>query len=147
MPRQWSKYETQQYRALLVSCNNTEAVCKRAATRLVNQWRRRRARAALDGLARAEPMLVRGFKEGRKAWIDVYPAGGKRMRVTHEVLDGLHASSPPPIPLAAKRKCIAWRYIGTSRRCAIFANETGYRRPKTEAPPFRVRPLEGIFSR
>lgn len=147
MPHTWSKKDERRFRALLSRCNGATQTCARAAARRVNQLRRKRALAALDGLARAEPMLVRGFREGRKTWIDVYPAGGKRMRVTHEVLEGLHASAPPPIPAAARRKCIAWRYVGTSRRCAIFANETGYRRPKPEAPPFKLRPLEGIFSK
>ncbi len=59
-------------------------------------------------------------------------------------LDGL-SSIPPPIPAAARRKCVAWRYVGNSRRCEIFANETGHRRAK--APPFKLRPLEGIYSR
>mgnify|MGYP001459812358 CR=1 FL=1 len=46
---------------------------------------------ALNGLEKAEYMLTRGFKEGRKSWIDVMPAGGPRMRVTHEVLESLGA--------------------------------------------------------
>jgi hypothetical protein len=45
---------------------------------------------ALDGgLGGAEMMNTRGFKDGKRSWIDVLPAGGPRMRVTHEVLDGL----------------------------------------------------------
>jgi hypothetical protein len=43
----------------------------------------------LEGLSRAEMMNTRGFKDGRKSWIDVMPAGGPKMRVTHEILEGL----------------------------------------------------------
>lgn len=45
----------------------------------------------LEGLSRAEMMNTRGFKDGRKSWIDVMPAGGPKMRVTHEILEGLGA--------------------------------------------------------
>lgn len=40
-------------------------------------------------LNRLETMKTRGYKSGKRSWIDVLPAGGPRMRVTHEVLDGL----------------------------------------------------------
>ena len=84
-------------------------------------------------LERTEFLHTRGFKDGKRSWIDVMPGGGPKMRITHEILEGL-SSTPPPAP-SARRKCIAWRYVGSSRRCAIFADETGFRTAK--APLFK----------
>lgn len=45
----------------------------------------------MNGFERAEMLNTRGFKEGKRSWIDVMPKGGPRMRVTHEILEGLEA--------------------------------------------------------
>lgn len=50
---------------------------------------RQKRNASLAEFHRAEMMNTRGFKDGKKAWIDVMPMGGRKMRVTHEFLDGL----------------------------------------------------------
>ncbi len=102
------------------------------------------AHFGFGSLDRAEMLNTRGFKEGNRSWIDVMPPGGPRMRVTHEVL----GSIPPPVPPAARRKCIAWRYVGTGRRCALFADETGFRTAKPPAikpsRPLLFGPLDGF---
>jgi hypothetical protein len=60
----------------------------------VNKQRRTEGRA-LSGFARLfapEALETRGFKQGRRSWIDVKPRRGPRMRITHEVLEGLSGS-------------------------------------------------------
>lgn len=52
-------------------------------------------------LNRLETMKTRGYKSGKRAWIDVLPAGGPRMRVTHEVLEGTWKKAKTP---AERRK-------------------------------------------
>lgn len=67
---------------------------KRAKSNITRTCRERNSQVfELAGLSRAEMMNTRGFKDGRKSWIDVMPAGGPKMRVTHEILEGFGAIS------------------------------------------------------
>jgi len=42
----------------------------------------------LFGLGKAERMKAEAWKDGRKSWVDITPAGGPRMRVTHQIFAG-----------------------------------------------------------
>lgn len=37
------------------------------------------------GLAAAERMRAEAWRDGDRSWVDVTPAGGPRMRVTHQI--------------------------------------------------------------
>jgi hypothetical protein len=83
--------------------------------------RTREGAAPLEGLGRAEYMLTRGFKDGNKSWIDVMPARGPKMRVTHEILEGMLGETEAD--WVSRRTCIAWRYDAAGKRvCAIRGN-------------------------
>jgi hypothetical protein len=41
------------------------------------------------GLADPERLIVRGFQEGKKSWLYIWPPRGPKMKLTHEVLEGL----------------------------------------------------------
>jgi hypothetical protein len=96
----------------------------------------------LNGLEKAEYMLTRGFKDGKKSWIDVMPTHGPKMRVTHEILEGLGDSEQRGPQYAAwnklkeleakrdrdrwvaERTCVAWRYDAHGKRfCAIRGSD------------------------
>jgi hypothetical protein len=203
MPSAWSRKDERQYRHILSSCG-TSSRCRRIAAATVNKRRRAEGRA-LSGFGRffaPEALATEGFRQGRKSWILVKPHLGPKMRITHEVLEGLpfeHSrrameliheikepsscedlarnfgkaerafveamwseepavqriannalyqnwrrlsssclmrasrafeglgvSTPPPLPM---QNCIAWKYVGGQRKCAIWKHQTGHRKP------------------
>lgn len=56
---------------------------------LYNLGHRLRGSRGLSELERVRLLPVQGYRDGNKAWIDVFPPGGPRMRITHEVLPTL----------------------------------------------------------
>lgn len=73
----------------------TRRVLREARVRhTMAQARRRPISRGLNGLSAPERLIARAFQDGKKSWITIWPPRGPKMRITHEVLEGLGACRP-----------------------------------------------------
>jgi LPXTG-motif cell wall-anchored protein len=56
-------------------------------------------RTGIRGTGAVEPMESKAYKDGRFSWIDVYPRGGRPMRITHQIFGTQGAWSRRPEPI------------------------------------------------
>lgn len=87
-PSEWSQRKCwdEAHRMVLQSRKQLQTSLRQPPTRPGPWARRMRGLQGLSNLGRVRLLPVQGYRDGNKAWIDVFPPEGPRMRITHEVL-------------------------------------------------------------